>query len=425
MAKVLIITFGSYGDLHPFLGVARALVHAGHEVTLGTHEEYRDQVERTGIGFVPIEPAWAQLGPESSWAHRANHRWFGIKFVIETFVLPYLDSSYRTVSAIAPGHDLIISHMFCFSTRMVAEKLGIPWISTALQPAAFFSAYDPPAFAFTTFLARLKFLGPRILSPVMKLLARATNSWLRPLNQFRQEIGLAPTSENPLTEDFSKIGTLALFPELFAAPKPDWPKNTIQVGFPMFDEERSSALSEQVEAFLQANPPPIAFTLGTSIVATRSSFFEIAYEAVKELGCRAVFLVGHSTQGLPSELRNDPRICCSEYEPFSKLFPRSAAIVHQCGIGTTAQALASGRPQLLVPFAHDQPDNARRVVTLGCGLVIPSQQLSVRRLRDALRTLLDNRSYLAASQSVVPRLALDQFDLKLISGLGPFLRRSE
>ena len=61
----------------------------------------------------------------------------------------------------------------------------------------------------------------------------------------------------------------------------------------------------------------------------------------------------HIPRTLPSDVRH------VEYAPFSELLPRCAALVHHGGIGTSAQALAAGVPQLIMPMGHDQPDNSR------------------------------------------------------------------
>ena len=154
-------TFGSYGDLHPFLAMARVLKSHGDEITIATHAEYQDYVERVGARFVPIRPGLDDLGPQGEWAAKANHSIWGTEFIVRTLILPYLKESYDTIRSAAVDQDLMISHVLTFATPVIAEELGIPWLSTALQPSPFFSAYDPPAIGLLTFLPRLKFLGPK------------------------------------------------------------------------------------------------------------------------------------------------------------------------------------------------------------------------------------------------------------------------
>lgn len=122
------------------------------------------------------------------------------------------------------------------------------------------------------------------------------------------------------------------------------------------------------------------------------AFFQQSAEAATRLGCRAVLLIGKDPR---NRLGSLPRgIAAFEYAPFSELFPRSAAIVHQGGIGTTAQALRSGRPMLVMPYSHDQPDNAERVVRLGVARTISRKRYTAARAARELQRLLGDPSYL-------------------------------
>ncbi len=421
MRKILLTTFGSYGDLHPYLAMARVLKANGDDVTIATHAEYQEQVERIGVRFVPMKPGLDEVGPQETWSAKANNSLRGTEFIVRTLIMPYLDDSYQTIKAAATGQDLIISHVLTFATPLVAEELGIPWVSCALQPSPFFSAYDPPALGFMTFLPRMKFLGPTFMRWFLRLLAKPTNYWLTPIAALRARIGLTPSSRNVLIDGFSPFGTLALFPSAFAPAQPDWPTGVQEIGFPLFDEETTSEISPGLGQFLDAGPAPVVFTLGTAVVMMETNYFEVAYEAVKRLGLRAVFLVGKSPRRIPTAATTDANIHISNYEPFSGLFPRGAVIVHQCGIGTTAQALASGRPQVLVPFAHDQPDNARRVVDLGVGVSIPARRLNVARLVSAIETVTQTPSYAQRASNLVADLHVAGFDRRLRDAVSQFL----
>lgn len=421
MRRILLTTFGSYGDLNPYIAIARVLKANGDQVTIATHTHYREQVERVGIRFVPVKPGEEELGPPEVWTARANHPLTGSQFVIRSLVLPFLEDSYRIIKEIAPEHDLIISHVLTFASPIVAEELGIPWISTVLQPSVFFSAYDPPKLGFFTFLPRLMFLGPRFMKWLLGSLVKQTNPWFAPVAQLRSKVGLPPSSKNPLVDGHSPYGCLALFAKEFAPAQPDWPSNTRQVGFPLYDEETSSELSVPLQTFLANGAAPIVFTLGSTIVTMETPYYEIAYKAVKSLGLRAVFLVGKTPHRVPTEAATDPQILISSYEPFSHLFPRAAVIVHQCGVGTTAQALTSGRPQIMVPFAHDQPDNAQRVENLGCGVTISSGRLSVRRLTTALKEVLEQPTFAERASQVGTPLQADDFGRNLRGAIEEFL----
>lgn len=422
MRKIVLATFGSLGDLHPYMAIARVLRNQGDQVTIVTHPHYRAVVEMEGFSFISMRPGPEDVGPEEVWTKKANHSTRGTEFVVRNLVLPYLSDNYCVLMEATEGCDLIISHLLTFVVPVVAEKRGIPWVSCVLQPSVFFSAYDPPSLGPLSFFSGRKFFGPSVSRFILKRIAGATRNWLSPINSLRTEIGLPVISENQLIRYFSPHRTLALFPKPFASPQPDWPENVRQVGFPFFGKEEKHGLSEPILKFLANGPAPFVFTLGSAIVQMETDFFKIAFEAVKKSGIRAVFLVGKEAKNLPAEASVNLQVFISEYEPFPALFPLCQAIVHQCGIGTTSQALSSGKPQILIPFAHDQPDNANRVKKLGIGLVIPAQRLNIRRLSSAIQEITENKFYLHKAEIFSRLVITDSFSTRIVEALDKFAK---
>ncbi len=198
---------------------------------------------------------------------------------------------------------------------------------------------------------------------------------------------------------------LALFSEVLGAPQPDWPPQAVQTGFAFFDRQDGRGLDPDLSRFLDAGEPPIVFTLGSSAVMDAGRFYEESVAASRRLGRRAVLLIGELAAD-----RNRPRdplpegVAAFGYAPYSELFPRAAAIVHQGGVGTTGQALRSGRPMLVVPWGHDQPDNAHRVARLGVARTIPRHRYSAATASEALRRLLDDPSYSTRAAEVGRRV---------------------
>lgn len=382
MMRVLLTTFGSYGDLHPFLAMCLAIKENGGEATLVTHPRYRGRVERLGIPFLPLKPGEEEIGAESEWSGFANDPKTGTAWVYRNLIQPYLQENYRTIYQAAAGVDLVISHFLTFSTPVAAEDRGVPWLSCALQPSSV---------------------------PLVR-----GSGYARKLFQALAHSPEAPAGDSFFLQGASPFGTLALFPSAFAGPAPNWPGNVRQIGFPLFDQETTADLSRGAEAFLRAGPAPVAFTLGSAIVLTKNNFYTAAYAAVKALGRRAVFLVGPKPQGLPPA---DPGIYVSGYEPHSRLFPHCAAVVHPCGMGTMAQAMAAGRPQVLVPHVHDQPDNARRAAALGLGPLIEADELNARRLTAAVEAALAE-PYPSRAAKFAEGLGAAEFTAELNAALG-------
>lgn len=193
---------------------------------------------------------------------------------------------------------------------------------------------------------------------------------------------------------------LALFSPSFANPQPDWPDQTVATGFPFFDYPEEDWDEKNLQDFLKAGPAPVVFTLGSAVVKNPGPFFEISIEVVKHLGCRAILLMEEETREQIAEAFNPDQILIKTYIPYSALFQHARVIVHQCGIGTTAQALVAGHPSLAVPYSNDQPDNAHRLEQLGMARHLNIRNFTQRSLERELKALMENPSYEEQAQSV-------------------------
>jgi UDP:flavonoid glycosyltransferase YjiC (YdhE family) len=188
-----------------------------------------------------------------------------------------------------------------------------------------------------------------------------------------------------------------MFSSALAKPQPDWATNTVQTGFTFYDGNGSGAdLTPELEQFLNSGEPPIVFTLGSATVRTPGNFYQESLQATEILKRRAVLLIGKNAP--PKNLSKN--IICASYVPYSQIFPHACAIVHQGGIGTTAQALRAGCPTLVMPYGQDQPDNAARVERLGTSLTLKRQQYSSVRAVEKLRELLGNPKYAAKAAEI-------------------------
>jgi len=396
--------------------MASLLKEAGHTVTIATVKLYKEKVEAIGCKFIPLRPNIDEIGPEGDWAKKVNDSRHGAEFVARELIVPYIDENYETLMSATEECDLIISHVLTFVSPIVAEKRGIPWLTVMLQPATILSAYDPPAFAFAVNLPKLKFLGPVFFKFLFKVFAAFSYHWFKPVYELRKKSGVPNPYSNPMMKYFSPFGTLALYPSSFAAPQKDWPVNTSQIGFPLY-EDPDKTISDKVMEFLNHGEAPFVFTLGTAVVEMKSDFFHIAYEAVKQTKVRAIFLIGDNSDHSTDEMSGDEQICISGYESYPLLFPKCQAIVHQCGIGTTSQALYSGKPQILIPFAHDQPDNAHRVKKLGCGVIVFAKHLSVRKLVKAIQEIKSDRKYKENAAKYKSELLENDFEKNFIDAI--------
>jgi len=399
MTRIVLATSGSFGDLHPYLAVGLGLRARGHEVTLATAESYRAKVTSEGLAFHAMRPDIVPMASPLEVIRRTFDPFSGANFLIKELVIPYVEDTYCDLLDACRGADLLVSHPTLFPAPLVAEKLQLNWLSAVLSPGVFVSAYDPPLLPPIPWAHALRHFGPlpyQLLVPMMKA---ATKSWMRPIAEIRRREGLRPARCALHDDMFSPYGTLAFFSSVLGAVQPDWPAKSRITGFPIYDSKSPGQhLDPRMDAFLNAGPPPVVFTLGSSAVVDAGDFFEQSLAAVRRLGGRAVFLVGDSYQA-PMTL-SDENVIIAAYAPYSELFPRAAAIVHQGGIGTTGHALRAGVPSLVVPLGLDQPDNAFRAQRLGVARVEPRRRYNAAAAARHLHALLDSPEYRAAAQRI-------------------------
>jgi UDP:flavonoid glycosyltransferase YjiC (YdhE family) len=382
VARIVMTSWGSYGDLYPYLGLGLGLARRGHRPVLAMPPIYREIVESAGLAFHPVGP---DLDPQDrALAARIMDPVHGTDALFTELLLPGLEQAFADLSAAVEGADLLLTHPATLAGPLLADARGLRWASSVLAPLSFFSAHDPivpPPAPWVHALTSRSLLASRLF---LRLAGRLTNKWARPVQALRARLGLPPRGNPILAGQHAPSLVLALFSRVLGEPQPDWPARTVLTGAMLYNG--AAALPPEVAAFLDAGDPPIVFTLGTSAIFAPGSFYEVSAAAARRLGHRAVLLVG---PGSPSPAMGAD-ILCAEFAPHRALFARAAAIVHQGGIGTLHEALASGHPMLVVPHSHDQPDNAHRATRLGVARTIYPSRYRVEAVTEALRALLDN-----------------------------------
>jgi rhamnosyltransferase subunit B len=286
--------------------------------------------------------------------------------------------------------DLMISTEVVFAAKSVAEKTGVKWITTTLAPGTFLSAHDPFVPPTALWLRHLRFLGSTFHGAMFGLVRKMIDSWFADYREFRREIGLSENG-NPLFEGKSNLLNLAMFSRVLGKPQPDWHSPTLQTGFCFYDgADDMGKMPEDLAKFLDAGEPPIIFTLGSAAVMDARDFFEESAKAAQILGKRAVLLYGIFNE---TPKITDENIVAFNYAPYSQIFPKAACVVHQGGVGTTAQVLRAGVPHLFMPYSHDQPDNAARCERLGVAKIISRDRYTADSAAKNLRELLADKSF--------------------------------
>ncbi|HXJ69609.1 MAG TPA: glycosyltransferase, partial [Verrucomicrobiae bacterium] len=188
MARIVLNTLGSLGDLHPYLAIALELQRRGHQPVVATHGLYRTRVEAMALEFAAVRPHGEDWGEPAGVIREAMDAKRGSEVVLRKLVLPYLRESRDDLLIAARGADLLVDHVLSFTAPLAAETLKIPRVSTTLQPLAMFSRHDPPVNPAKPWLTPLRNLGPAAWGVLWWLARLSTRSWFREVDVIRREM---------------------------------------------------------------------------------------------------------------------------------------------------------------------------------------------------------------------------------------------
>jgi rhamnosyltransferase subunit B len=418
---VLLVPVGSHGDVHPFVGLGLAMARRGHSVEIITNAHFRPMVERVGLTFV-------EMGDENDYrvVLQDPDLWHPRRAF--PLVARHIDVMLRRqydllVSRVRPGETVVVHGTLGLAANLLREVNGVPTATVHLQPVVLRSVHEPPHFPG---LAMKRWWPTALKRALYSLMDRV---FIEPtlgasLNRERSALGLAPVRNLFGEALHSPDLAIGLFPPWYAAPQPDWPSQLELTGFPLYDESGHHELDAALGVFLQNGPPPVVFTPGSANLHAKE-FFQNALEACRRSGRRALFLTRFAEQ-VPSPLPD--WALHRAYLPFTDILPRAVAVVHHGGIGTCAQGLAAGIPQLVMPLAHDQFDNAARLARLGVGRARVPSRFTPRNVARDLHRLIDAPQVAARARELAGRMqqdpGLDATAALLESRLAPRLSRS-
>jgi UDP:flavonoid glycosyltransferase YjiC (YdhE family) len=404
--RIVLSNIGTFGDINPLIALALELKRRGHTPVMTLPAVYRPKIVPLGLEFHALRP---DIDPTNTllveMVYDVNK---GTETGLRKFLFPVLRETYADLldAATKPVRaDLMLLGELNYAGPIVAAVTGIPWASYVLAPFSFFSAFDPPVLPPYPRLARADKVVPGMGRGIRRLARFVTRKWPEPIYELRRELGL-PMGPNPIFDaKHSPHLVLALFSSVLGVEQKDWPPNVLITGFCFYDSDAgNAALPPNLEEFLASGEPPVVFTLGSAAVLAAGDFYEQSARAAMRLGVRAVLLIGADQRNRPQSALPDS-ICVAEYAPYSALFPRAALVVHQGGVGTTAQCLRAGRPMLIMPYSHDQPDNARRMKRLGVARVIQRTNYKPWRVARQLKSMLADPDYERKARSAADILA--------------------
>jgi rhamnosyltransferase subunit B len=388
--------------VHPFMGIASVLERRGHEVVMLANPHFASLIEGAGHRLHPIgsNADYDRLFDDPDlWVPYKS-----LQVLAEKLFLPSLRELYAALeSEYRPGETVVVTTSIGLAERTFQDRFGVPTATCPLSPATLRSFINPPVVPGLPLHAR----QPRALNRFWFWMADVTTAdrLLAPtLNAFRDELGLGPVRSVIGDWAPSPERVIGMFPDWFAPPPPDWPSQTRLAGFPLFDEGVHEDLPDDAMAFLESGDRPVVFMPG-SAMRHADRFFAESAAACARLGTRGLLLTRDAHQ-IPADLPDGVRHF--DYLPFSRLLPHARAIVHHGGIGTTAQALRAGLPQIIHPLAHDQQDNAARLQRLGVGLPLPGRRYRAKRLAARLQHLLEDDGVAVRTREISERLAQER-----------------
>jgi sterol 3beta-glucosyltransferase len=411
MSRVLLLTSGTRGDVQPFVALARGLQRVGHDVSLCTHERFRGFVEGHGVPYAFMNDDLLKLAdtPEG----RALSEGRGNPIAALRTVNPIFARMLREAQAAAVGADLIVYHPKSLAAPSLAEAHGVAAVMVLPVPAM------TPTRAFALPLLGDRDLGPWLNRASYAPLALQTSAFRGVIDAWRGELGLprARLRAPHLDARGQPVPTLyPVSPRVVARPR-DWPASTVLTGFWYLDDHDAEPSADLAD-FLAAGPAPVAIGFSSMVGRDAAARSRRVLEAVERAGVRAVLVTGWGgleAAAVPRGLRD--RVLAVPSAPFGWLFPRTAAVVHHGGAGTTAEGLRAGVPSLVCPFFGDQPYWGARVARLGVGpRPIPQRRLTADRLAAALRTLVEDAGTRARAAALGAELAGED-------GVGEAVRR--
>lgn len=391
--KFLLTPIGSAGDVHPFIWLGKLLRARGHDVLCIAQAGVSDMPQRAGLPTVP----WGDKAEQEA-IIRNPDIWHPRKALdlITHFAAAWAQENLAVIRRhVEPGRTVIIHGALAFGARVLAEKTGVPLLTAHVQPAVLMSVDDSPVM-----MAHMEWLprAPRFVRRAFFALGnRMVDRKMGPaVDAIRHAQGLTGRTKNLMRHYWhSPDGVLCLFPNWYAPKQRDWPPQALTTRFPLYDEAEDRPQDPALETFMRAGEPPVIITPG-SANAHAAMFIRQAVAGCASAGRRALVITQFPEQAgtLPTAS------ACFAYVPFGQVFSRAAAVVHHGGVGTTAQCLAAGVPQLIMPMAHDQPDNASRVRRMGVGEYLYPARFKARAIGAKLRALMESAAVGEACQRV-------------------------
>lgn len=378
MLNIVMYALGTGGDIDPMVALGIELTRRGRKVVFLSNDYFKQRVIAAGIEFVSVGTLeqYHQGNTALAW-ETTNHT-----DNFEHYHAPAFEPAFEYVKGLSGTSALIIALGEENGARVAAEKFNLPFIKIILSPNIIFSAFSPPApmsWAIPSIIPRfiVRFLLRKNRKTRFKVFCKAQHTASYRATRERLQCPLMFQTKS------TALFQIGFFPEWFGMPAKDWPENIKLVGFPL--QNRASINSRgELDAFIQRQGAPLIFTSGTGVKDVVELFSE-GRKICEKLQLPGVFVGGSSG----AEMLQNSALCLHmDYIDFEYALPKSLAIIHHGGMGTTAQAIKAGVPQLIRPLKYDQPDNAERIYKLGLGTYVMPERFKVEEVAPMIGNML-------------------------------------
>ncbi|QFG27214.1 glycosyltransferase family 1 protein [Actinomadura sp. WMMB 499] len=405
----MIFGAGSRGDVQPCAALGRALRARGHDVKLVASARYASLAAGAGLGLAPLTADPTEILESDAGQELLAGGRNPVKFLggFRRILGPMADRLLAECLDACKDADLILGPTLGALPRHIGEHLGVPWALIHFQPSRATGAFPHP------FVPRARLLGP--LANRASFHAVDQVAWLlsRPfINPWRERaLGLPPL---PLRDARDDRPVLACFsPEVVPRPR-DWPRSLTMTGYWFLDEPDWTPPKDLAD-FLDDGPPPVYVGFGSMVPKDAAMTARIVRTALKLAGVRGI------VQGDPDT--SDGDVLAVRDVPHAWLFPRTAAVVHHGGAGTTAAGLRAGAPTVVCPFFGDQPYWGERVAALGAGPPpLPFRTLTVPRLAARIRAAVEDPDIADRAEHLGRRIHAEDGLARAQEALEPLLR---
>jgi sterol 3beta-glucosyltransferase len=398
-------TWGSEGDIRPFVSLGHALAARGHQVELLYTEignrRYEDVA--TSLGFTARAVASPVVADEQELfaiglkaINTRNQLQQGL-WISHRLLEPVIPQIYEAGVELAKRCDIFIHHFIVHASRAAADTAGVPFVTVAFAHMLLESRHIHP-----TGFPRL---GSWINAFGWKIARLALNrTLLKDVNRLRERVGLAPI-DDLLSDAWAshRLHLVASSPALIDRPS-DWPEWNQLCGFLSLPSHEREVMSPAVDAFLSRGSAPVFMGFGSLMPTSGRHLTDtvnLLRDAAKRAGQRAII---QSEIDWPST----EDVLFVRRTPHVLVFPRCAAVVHHAGAGTTHTALTTGSPSITVPHVSDQFAWSDDLHRLGVGTApLKRTKLTARALAARIRAAVGNAQMKQHAIAIQRRMAQD------------------